>query len=243
MGRGGATAALLVPLALAAGCAGHAGTDGGSAAPDAESAPYSHVTEETYGNHSAALADAGSHTLVLTADIPIEDIGTTAHMTRTYAVDRDASRYLEDTVTTAGGRELATSAVYVPDIAPDGESTGYERVTAPGHTGVEEKSVDVSSRLESHPVRPLVTALDYGPPEATTVNGSPAYRYDAEDPGLTVNVTGRGVVRDAALYLRPDGTIRRLAFTVRTDGRTLDVAYEYRDVGSTGVETPDWVPE
>ena len=256
----------LVALLVLAGCSGAAdggpasgGADGASAGAgaqdDATPTPSGPVYElpssgdALAGAHDAALQSAGSFTAETNVTSRDDATGQVISIVATSAVDRDTGAVLMHADVGSGVEQT----VYV---APSGEA--YQRASASGSVAYQrlEAAPDVTS-LYRLPVASLVDESTLAYVGRDEVDGVPVAVYEVTDLESLVSPAGVGSTGaagaesiqsfDVRLAVSADGLVRLLDYhvVVDLDGETRSMAMriEYRDVGSTTVERPDWVDE
>lgn len=228
-------AALLTVVVLTAGCVS---APGGAA-------PYQPPLdgEAVASGHDAALAAAGTYTVTAntTASLGGERLGASQLIAR---VDRGSDRAF-----------LATDTVFGQVHTYVANDTIYQRVGDENpQYRVTDRAVDVGV-VAAPDLNATVSNYTFVANGTTTLDGRAVWVYEANQTGENASVSrdlGSGLVTvgvNVTLYLRDEGLVVRQVSnaTITANDGQLEGSFvrtvEYSDVGSTTVQTPDWLDE
>lgn len=195
-------------------------------------------------NHEAAIADAGSFTLVSTTSQSRGD--RTQTLNATVAVNYDSGALLS--TQSAGSQAISTY------VLSDG--TAYQRSESSQGTQYRQApraanaSVYASGQIES-----LATAFTFSHVGTETVEGTETEVYEAsgaedlnESARAFQSIDAENVTSlESRLYVTDDGLVKRFEYELRMDSAgteaAVDVTQTYSEIGETTVEEPSWLDD
>lgn len=244
--------ALVVVLALLAGCS--AVLDGGNGVGEGDPSSFDYA--DGYGpdgvtdgqaavrSHQSGVVDRGSYTGSYTYTYDTDE-GTTDFEVE-HRVDFEAEQGLQRADVTSPDQEAVITIYRDSD-------TRYRRSEFNNQTSVNtaNDSFDATNLTATDPVRPLLVNASAYESSTAERNGDAVVVYETNETdgveAFDVNVSATLTDFSATVAVDGDGVVRsasyEVSYEVDGDDRELSVKYELSGFGETAVERPAWVED